>query len=242
MKPHFQWIDAGQITRWRSLDADIPTRALVVDLDDPVLAQPLRLAPTRWDFADERGQLAGPKKYFLKRRALLRALVALRAGCSPGAVVIAHDAQGAPRVVAPDPSVFVSVSARGSYAGLAISDAPVGIDIEPCRPREEPVWNVLHPAERAEVEAQWRGSGDDSRFREIWIGKEAYLKALGTGFKREPASIAVRFNRADAFEIRDDLRPNAVFPGLLGIKTLGNHRVECACVALDGRSINALRD
>ncbi len=240
MRPHPIWIYARQIARWKTLSGDLTTRALVVDLEDPVLAPLLDLAPTPRDIADERGKLAGPRKYFLRRRALLRKLVSLRLGCSPADVVVTHDADGAPRVVGPDPSIFVSVSARESFAALAISDAPVGVDIEFAGPPTEPLREVLHPVERVEMEKEWRSESRVTRFLETWIAKEAYLKALGTGLKRDPATVAIGFDRFGTFRVADDARPAFRAAGLWDAKIMGEKFVYCACVALDGRPVHGL--
>ena len=228
MKGHPLWIDAGEVARCKTLDAETPTRALIVDLDDPVLAPLLQLEPTQRDVADETTKLAGPRTYFLRRRALLRHLVSLRLGCAPRDVVVAHDAQGAPRVIAPDPAVYVSVSARGACAGLAVSDAPVGVDIEIVGAAHEPVWDVLHPGERAAMEKPFH-----SRFHEVWVAKEAYLKALRTGLNRDPATVAVTIDPLGTFRISDDLRPGLIFEGIWDDRIIGKRLVCCACIALD---------
>lgn len=234
MRPNPLWISARQIARWKTLSRGLPARALIADLRDPLLAPLLELAPTKRDLADAQKPLAGPRGYFLKRRALLRHFAGLWIGCAAEDVVIAHDADGAPRVLAPDANVFVSVSARGAYAGLAVSDRPVGIDIELAAPPREPVWDALHRGERAEIEADWRESGRDARFIDVWLAKEAYLKALGTGLKRDPSGISILFDGGE-FRVADDARPGEAPMGLRDGKIIGGDFVICACVSLPPR-------
>ena len=231
MRPHPVWIHAKEIVRWKKLSHDWPLRALVCRIDDPALAPLLTLPPTPWDISDSQKPLAGPREHFLHRRALLRKLVALWIQCAPEDVVITHDAQGAPRVVAPDAGVFVSVSARREYTALAVGNVPVGVDIEPSGPSREPVWEVLHPSERAPIEAEWQSQGDQ-RFIEVWMAKEAYLKALGTGLKRDPASVAINFGSYPNFEVRDAARPVAKMLGLHDCTFIDEKLVNCACIAL----------
>ncbi len=225
------WLDLREFANGAPLNE--ATCALVVDLDDPMLAPFTALAPTARDLDDMAGPLAGPRRYFLARRALLRSFVAMRLKCRAGEVVIGHDGNGAPRVLAPGPSVFASVTARGSIAGMAVADTPVGIDIEPHDSTQEPVWTVLHPAERAFIETQWREHRDAARFIETWAAKEAYLKAIGLGLKRDPATIAARFDGAGGFSIEDDAEPGTAQSGVHGDIMIGGRSVCRAVIALE---------
>ncbi|MDT2019912.1 4'-phosphopantetheinyl transferase superfamily protein [Methylocella sp. CPCC 101449] len=205
MPAGIEWIFADGIDRLAQPDGDatsahVSTRVLAVDLDDPRTVALQRLALLPSDLADEARPGATDRRYFRARRAALRALVAWQLGVTAETIEIAYDAAGAPRVVAPvlhavlpgvlaAPSPFISVSARGSRALLAVSASPVGVDFEPDT-TAQPILDVLHPHERAEL-ATLDGAARDRRFLEIWTAKEAYLKALGDGLTRDPATIAV---------------------------------------------------
>jgi 4'-phosphopantetheinyl transferase len=222
-----RWLEAEALARG-DFDA-MGALVCVVDLDDPSLARLLETPPTARDLEDLATPLAGPRHYFINRRALLRSLIARRLACAPGDVVIGHDVNGAPRVISPDPSIFVSVAARGSIAGLAVSVRPIGVDLEPIEAPREPVWMVLHPQERAEIERQWR-DGRDDLFRDIWVAKEAYLKALGVGLKRNPATVCA-YILADRFEIEDDLAAGKIH-GWIQSRVVGSTRARVgACFA-----------
>lgn len=75
-----------------------------------------------------------------------------------------------------DGSAFVSISHCEDMVACAVSEAPVGIDIEKIRPvKPDLVDRVCTPEERAYV-------GDSpEQFFEIWTAKEAYFKMQGTG-------------------------------------------------------------
>ncbi len=187
-----EWLTAESVQRAAVEPREYVTgRALVTDLRDPRILPLLRPAPTASDYADERRPGASDRSYFLARRAALRSLVALYAQCDADEVTIGYDAPGAPRVTLPQ-GCFVSVSGRGPYAALAVSSAPIGIDLEFMNRDVEVIDDVLHPAERAEI-ARLPNADRADRFLRIWTAKEAFLKAQGTGLTEDPARIRVEF-------------------------------------------------
>lgn len=146
-------------------------------------AQPAR--PTAEDLADAAPLGVGQGARRLMRRGLLRALAAEVLGVHPGAVVFERLSTNRVRVIAPEPR-YVSLAQRGTWIALAISQAPVGVDVEQ-DPGEDPLpLNLLHPDERAEIEA----AADPRRlFLHYWTAREAWLKAQGRGLDVELASI-----------------------------------------------------
>ena len=62
--------------------------------------------------------------------------------------------------------------------------------MEAVEPGREPPWHVLHRAEAEALRASTAG-GRARAFARLWSCKEAYLKALGLGLAREPASVRV---------------------------------------------------
>lgn len=70
---------------------------------------------------------------------------------------------------------FVSISHSEDTVAVAISEAPVGIDIEEKRERPERLWKRVGAK---------RGYPD-------WCRKEAYVKFLGDGFTTHPRSVEV---------------------------------------------------
>jgi 4'-phosphopantetheinyl transferase len=146
------------------------------------------LAPTPRDLqeAPSRDPARGA---FLRRRALSRRIVAARLGVAPQSVEIGHAPSGAPRVLAPSSSLKISVSGRADFCAVAMAEAPIGVDIEPSRAIEPP-WSLLHPNERNTLETL-TGEARAEAFARLWTAKEAYLKALGLGFARDPTKIAI---------------------------------------------------
>ena len=87
-------------------------------------------------------------------------------------------AQGKP-VFRDVPSLHFNLSHSGSFALCALSDAPVGVDIEALRPRKPGLAeHIFSPAEQ-----QWyhcHGAGSDALLT-LWTRKEAWGKQRGTG-------------------------------------------------------------
>ncbi len=70
----------------------------------------------------------------------------------------------------------ISIAHSGEYAVCAVSENPVGIDIEKIRD----VSDRLIDRVCTEREKEYVGN-DNTRFFEIWTAKEAYFKKIGTG-------------------------------------------------------------
>ncbi|GAA3390924.1 4'-phosphopantetheinyl transferase family protein [Streptomyces roseoviridis] len=101
-------------------------------------------------------------------------------------------AHGRPALAVPggDPSVppplHFSLSHTRGMVLIATAPVPVGADVE-LRPAPETVadlLSVLHPRERADIEAEEEPGRRAAAFGRIWARKEAYLKGLGTGLGR----------------------------------------------------------
>ncbi|MEU5921275.1 4'-phosphopantetheinyl transferase superfamily protein [Streptomyces sp. NPDC047141] len=76
---------------------------------------------------------------------------------------------------------------------VAVASEPIGVDVEPTPEPEvaDELARILHPAERAEIEAA-PPAGRPVAFARLWARKEAYLKGLGTGLGRDAATDDVR--------------------------------------------------
>ena len=73
------------------------------------------------------------------------------------------------------PGCQFSLSHSGGWAACALSDGPVGVDIQ--QHREIP---ALVSRKFSGEEQEWLRNHPDSFF-DLWVKKEAYLKALGAG-------------------------------------------------------------
>ncbi len=144
------------------------------------------------------------------RRALRRAALASHCGDFLGvasdAIAFAADASGAPRMLVDGaPSEWrLSIAAREDFYLFGLSRRRIGVDLEIFDPAIEPAWNVLHSSERADIRGL-DASSQALRFTQVWLAKEAYLKALGVGLTREPATITVIVD-GDRFTLQEEGR------------------------------------
>ncbi len=75
--------------------------------------------------------------------------------------------------------IYVNLSHSGDYAVCAVSDVPVGVDIQHCRECDMKMANRFFTAEEAEF---IKNSADrNDVFFEIWTKKESFVKAVGKG-------------------------------------------------------------
>ncbi|MDE2364806.1 MAG: 4'-phosphopantetheinyl transferase superfamily protein [Hyphomicrobiales bacterium] len=176
--------------------------------------------------APQRSEL---REGWLARRAFARLALARRLCVGADDIEIAQDENGAPFIARPDSRLRLSISGRDRLMAVAIADRPVGVDIEPTDARFDPPRNILHPAERAQLERC--GDDDLDYFLRVWTAKEAYLKALRVGLSREPADIEARFIHDDAL-IRDLGDAVALTAGVSKFLVRGDRRIVCACVIL----------
>jgi 4'-phosphopantetheinyl transferase len=133
---------------------------------------------------------------FAAGRALVRLALAELVGAAPGELVfdtwceVHQSAHGKPRLVEPAAELDFSLSRAGARLLLAVSAAPVGVDVER-RDRDIEV-GVARIAfaddERAELE-----DAGPAAFLACWTRKEAVLKALGHGLAVDPKSVSVTF-------------------------------------------------
>lgn len=133
---------------------------------------------------------------FIKTRASLRRLLAMRLMSSPKTLHIQADNLGKPRLQAYS-NIEFNVSHSGHYALIALSTiGAIGIDIEYMH---RDVTNleklVFTSMERA------MGYWSSSNFIELWVVKESVLKALGLGITDFLQSVTVLPNYDDSYHI-----------------------------------------
>ena len=92
--------------------------------------------------------------------------------------IISRNEKGQP--TAENTDIFISIAHSGDLAVAAADRKPIGIDVEKIKPRNlRLAEKICLPEER-----EYIFSGEDNilnRFYEIWTGKEAYFKKMGTG-------------------------------------------------------------
>lgn len=139
-------------------------------------------------------------------------------------VAIAHDDAGRPQL-AGLPELHISLATRGGVVALALAQNPVGVDIEALTQAPFPT-SMLHEAERAAIDAL-PAAARPLGFTRIWAAKEAYVKALGTGFLRPPDSFCVRLE-GERFRIDDGQRPTTAQGWLRTMKNGGQEDLAAA--------------
>jgi 4'-phosphopantetheinyl transferase len=149
--------------------------------------------------ADERERAArfradDDRARFVIGRALLRRWCALRLGCSPHAVAIALSGRGKPYV--PGTHFAVNVAHGGDRIVLAAGDGVepgVGVDVEALGRAGDVVRAVerIVAPEEAAAFAQLPATERLGALLELWVRKEAVLKAEGTGLAGVPHAVQV---------------------------------------------------
>lgn len=76
--------------------------------------------------------------------------------------------------------VFISLTHSGDFVGCALSERPIGIDVEKIRPVSE---RLISRACTDEEQAYVAAGGTDSFFT-LWTLKESYIKAQDCGFSQ----------------------------------------------------------
>lgn len=90
-------------------------------------------------------------------------------------------------------TLHYNLSHSADYAACAISDRPAGIDIEKKRDTIRPgVMRFFSEEERQIIE---KSKQPDRAFFDVWVLKESYMKAVGTGFAKSPSSFSVRLEK-----------------------------------------------
>jgi 4'-phosphopantetheinyl transferase len=115
---------------------------------------------------------------YLAARALLRHVLERYTGRSGASFSVRVAADGKPGCV---DGPAISLSHSGDLVVCAIGECPaLGVDVEARAPRTVSVTEI---AERyfTSAEARWIAAAPAARFGMLWVLKEAYLKALGSG-------------------------------------------------------------
>lgn len=131
----------------------------------------------------------------------LRRLLALYLEAEPGAIELARDEGGKPRLADPGAALRFNLSHSGGLALIALAAGrEVGVDIERVQPRR----NLLRLAERAldpGAAAAVRHAPAAERtntFHAAWTRREAIAKCHGTGLWRPLPQGPVAVERLDA--------------------------------------------
>lgn len=121
---------------------------------------------------------------FVKSRGALRTILARFTGDPPESFSIEQESGGKPRLDGRHSQIEFSVSHSKDYAAIALGAQSLGVDIEALDPAFE--WRevadtLFHPHERAALSAS-PVTEQMEMFFQTWAHREAFLKAVGTGF------------------------------------------------------------
>ncbi len=159
--------------------------------------------PAVWLVATPERPATLPERSALRRGVAARVL-ARQLGLPREAIAIGHDGRGRPLVAQPRGSgLHLSLATRAGVVAVALAHRPVGVDVEAVDATAAPPMGVLHPEEAAWLLAQQPAS-HALAFARLWSAKEAYVKALGTGFVRTPESFAISLSPEGRLTVRDD--------------------------------------
>ncbi|MBR4723205.1 MAG: 4'-phosphopantetheinyl transferase superfamily protein [Clostridia bacterium] len=114
---------------------------------------------------------------------------------------LVFEAQKGGKPVCKNADVWFSISHSGEYAVCAVSDRPVGIDIERIKPYNESIARRICTLKELEAIEK---SGDKAReFIKIWTQKEAALKRDGKGVFSSGIKACLLDRRIETIEFED---------------------------------------
>lgn len=188
--------------------------------------------PAAWLVATQAQPANLPERAEL-RRSLARKVLARQFGLAEDAVEIGHEPAGRPLIIAPHGAgLHLSLATRAGLVAVALAHRPVGIDVEQVDLASEPPLAALHPDERRWLESL-PAPARPLAFAQLWSAKEAYVKALGTGFARAPESFAVQFVETERFTVGDDQGGRDASGFIRLTKNGGHETMAAAFVTLD---------
>jgi 4'-phosphopantetheinyl transferase len=182
--------------------------------------------PAAWLIATDTRPANLPERSEL-RRSLARKLLARQFALAEDAVEIGHEPAGRPLILRPRGSgLHLSLATRSGLVAIALAHRPVGIDVERVALTSEPSLAVLHSAERRWLEGL-PASARPLAFAQLWSAKEAYVKALGTGFTRAPDSFSVQLDGSEGFAVADE-QAGGIAHGFVRLTKNGGHETMAA--------------
>ncbi|CAN7645191.1 4'-phosphopantetheinyl transferase superfamily protein [Bosea sp. LjRoot9] len=166
------------------------------------------------------------------RRETARRIIAAQLSLPIEAIAVGHDERGRPLLVRPAAAgLHLSLATRAGFVALALAQHPVGVDVERVEPLAALPLATLHPQERKALLALPEPARPLA-FAQLWAAKEAYVKALGTGFARAPESFAVTLTAQEAFSVSDPERLTSSSGSSRIIKNGGQESLAAAVVVL----------
>lgn len=105
---------------------------------------------------------------------------------------------------ASEPGLYFNLSHSGTQVLAALSDSPVGCDIEAIRPIDlKLAKRFFHEDEYAAIAAGNTEAERQRLFFRIWTLKESYMKCSGEGFRRPLDSFCIRLGEHPTVDAED---------------------------------------
>lgn len=133
------------------------------------------------------------RRRYIVRRAMRRIVLAQYVGLDPASLDFHEPDGGRPSLTNGPPGLVFNASHSEDFGVVVTGPVMLGVDIE-CLDRKMDVLDFAQrkftPEEANEIQTQ-RGDARLRAFFCCWTGKEAYIKALGVGLRKDLASFAV---------------------------------------------------
>ncbi len=126
---------------------------------------------------------------FTAGRVVARLLLAEQIGVPPADVILTPLPEGGVDVPG-EHHLFVSITHAADYAAAAVGNRPVGIDLEPIRPRHPDLGRFLLHERESDLVPSLNLDRDQALIL-LWTLKEATLKARRSGFRLSPKNLHV---------------------------------------------------
>lgn len=141
-------------------------------------------------------QFSGPRRQFALTRAALRAVLCDRLECDNRQLTFGYTEYGKPFALISGESAGISfnVSHSGRYGLLALAPhGRIGVDVEERVVHHDidGLSSAVFSPEEQTLLATASGQLKSRLFLDLWVMKEALIKAIGTGFYRNPALFEV---------------------------------------------------
>jgi 4'-phosphopantetheinyl transferase len=182
-----------------------------VNIDDPGWDRFSAVLSRAENEKAERFRTLKLRQNYLRCRSALRMLLALYAGQPANGIALSYGQFGKPEIA--DQKWHFNLSHSEDRALIAISSYPIGIDLE-CMDRAgvdiAELLNIV--CHRNEITAlAFLPQAERSKFfYQLWVQKEAYCKALGTGLQNKLCSLHfVALPSMSILQVRDEQTDNA---------------------------------
>ncbi len=176
-----------------------------------------------------------------RSRGALRALLGRYANRQPSAIEFRYGEWGKPEVL--DLSLCFNLSHSNNHALIAVGSKSIGVDIESIRMLEKNVTEmadyICDPNEKRSL-SYLPGTARLLQFFQIWVRKEAYLKAVGIGLRGRlcDVSFSLKVSEMISQVIDDSKRGKEVFYAY-DLDIFDNYAA-CVCTSLSAANIEVL--